>query len=139
MKKVCIKENTLNTNYHLVYSEEKAIADGYTIVEIPQGYEDCHLDDIENGVFSIERYNMRKNKILMQNELSQLESWFNNYFEKQLIQSTWQTNFKVSHDNYFNKDYLNIEELKAQGEVARAKIKEIRSLLNKFIVEIKYE
>ena len=37
--KVCIKENEFNTNYHLVYSEEKAIEDGYTIVEIPKGYE----------------------------------------------------------------------------------------------------
>ena len=129
MKKVCIKENEFNINYHLVYGEEKAIKDGYTIVEIPQGYEDCALQDIENGVFSVERYNMRKNKFSMQNELSELENWFNNFFENQLIQSIWQTNFKVSHDNYFNKDYSSIEELKAQGEIVRARIKEIRSFL----------
>ncbi len=135
MKKVCIKNNKLNINYHLVYSEEKAIKDGYTIVDIPQGYEDCCFEDIENGVFSIEKYNMRKNKISMQNELSELESWFDSFFEKQLIQSTWQINFKVSKDIYFKdensnyKIYSNIEELKVQGEVVRARIKEIRNFL----------
>jgi hypothetical protein len=129
MKKVCIKKNEFNTNYHLVYGEEKAIEDGYTIVEIPRGYEDCHFEDIENGVFSVDKYNIRKNKYLLKQELSELEIWFDSFFEKQLIQSTWQTNFKVSRDNYFNKDYSSIEELKAKGEVVRARIKEIRSSL----------
>lgn len=135
MKKVCIKNNIMNSNYHLVYGEEKAIADGYTIVEIPQGYEDCAFEDIENGVFSVDKYNNRKNKDGLEKELSTLENWFNNYFERQLIQSTWQINFIISQDIYFKeengsfKTYLNIEELKAQGEIARARIKEIRSLL----------
>ena len=135
MKKVCIKGNEFNSNYHLVYGEEKAIQDGYTIVEIPQGYEDCCYFDIENGVFSIEKYNTRKERILKQNEMIELETWFDSYFERQLIQSTWQTNFKVSRDPYFKdengefKTYNTIEELKLQGEFVREKIKEIRSFL----------
>lgn len=127
--KICIKGNEFNSNYHLVYGEEKAIKDGYIIVEIPQGYEDCCYSDIENGVFSIEKYNARKERILKQNEMIELETWFDSYFDRQLIQSTWQTNFKLSHDNYFNKDYSSIEELKAQGETVRIKIKEIRNFL----------
>lgn len=65
-------------------------------------------------------------------QLAELENWFNNYFEKQLIQSTWQNDFKISPDPYFTDDmgnslvYTNIEELKEKGEEVRKKIKELR-------------
>lgn len=63
-------------------------------------------------------------------ELSDLKFWFNDFFDKQLIQSLWQTDYTVSHDNYFNKDYETVEDLKEQAEVVRARIKELKSILN---------
>ena len=59
-------------------------------------------------------------------KIEQLTNWFDNYFDKQLTQSQWQDDFTVSHDNYFNKDYANIDELKAQAKVVRNEIRELR-------------
>lgn len=58
--------------------------------------------------------------------IEQLTNWFDNYFDKQLNQSLWQDDFTVSHDNYFNKDYANIDELKAQAKIVRDEIRELR-------------
>lgn len=64
--------------------------------------------------------------------LENLEDWFDNYFDKQLTQSQWQKNFKVSEDPYFKdekgqpRNYANIEELKAQAEIVRNEIRELR-------------
>ena len=59
-------------------------------------------------------------------KLTDLENWFNNYFDKQLTQSQWQDDFTVSHDNYFDKDYANIDELKAQAKIVRNEIRKLR-------------
>ena len=59
-------------------------------------------------------------------KLQELTNWFDNYFDKQLNQSLWQDDFKVSHDNYFNKDYANIDELKAQAKIVRNEIRELK-------------
>lgn len=65
--------------------------------------------------------------------IRELEVWFETYFEKQLIQSTWQKNFSISKDPYFKtesgefKTYSTIEELKEQAELVRQEIKELRN------------
>lgn len=124
--KICIKENELNWNYHKVFGEEKAIQDGYTIFEVPQGYEDCVYEDFDGSGFNVELYNKRKQGYKNQNRLDDLTNWFDNYFDKQLTQSQWQDDFVVSHDNYFNKDYANIDELKAQAKLVRDEIRRLR-------------
>ena len=58
--KVCIKDNEIYWNYHEVYGEQKAIEDGYEIIDIPDGYEDCVIEDFTENSFSIELYNKRK-------------------------------------------------------------------------------
>ena len=65
-------------------------------------------------------------KLTNEEKVEQLINWFDNYFDKQLNQSLWQDDFTVSHDNYFNKDYANIDELKAQAKVVRDEIRELR-------------
>lgn len=60
--KVCIKDNELNWNYHKVFGEEKAKADGYTIFEVPKGCEDCAFSDFDNNGFNVKKYNARKQK-----------------------------------------------------------------------------
>lgn len=71
---------------------------------------------------------MRKasQKELDEQKLAELTNWFDNYFDKQLNQSLWQDDFTVSHDDYFNKDYNNIDELKAQAKIVRNEIRELR-------------
>ena len=84
----------------------------------------------EGKVIAIERIETENGK--REKELFELKSWFDNFFDKQLIQSTWQTNFKVSKDTYFKNDkgeaktYLNIEELKEQAEYVRSRIKQLK-------------
>ena len=126
MKKVCIKNNEFNTNYHIVYGEEKAIQNGYSVFEVPEGYEDCCREDFDNNGFNIELYNNRKSKEQNKITLRELEDWFDNYFDKQLNQSLWQDDFTVSHDEYFNVDYTNIDELKQKAKEIRNKIRKLR-------------
>lgn len=65
-------------------------------------------------------------------QISLLEDWFNNFFEKQLIQSIWQLDFKVSEDKYFFDTngnplkYESIDSLQAKGEEVRIQIKSLR-------------
>ena len=65
-------------------------------------------------------------ELTKEERIEQLTNWFDNYFDKQLNQSLWQDDFTVTHDNYFNKDYANIDELKAQAKVVRNEIRELR-------------
>ena len=65
-------------------------------------------------------------ELTKEEKIEQLTNWFDNYFDKQLTQSQWQDDFTVSHDNYFNKDYANIDELKAQAKIVRNEIRELR-------------
>lgn len=72
-------------------------------------------------------------KELNQKKINELTNWFDNYFDKQLTQSQWQKNFKVSQDPYFKdengnpKIYADIEELKTQAELVRDQIKILRN------------
>lgn len=65
-------------------------------------------------------------------KLYELSMWFEHYFDKQLTQSQWQKNFKVSKDPYFKdkngnpRIYADIEELKAQAEIVRETINSLR-------------
>ena len=51
---------------------------------------------------------------------------FDGYFDKQIIQSQWQIDFSVSHDDYFDKDYSNIDDLIQQAQFVREEIKRLR-------------
>lgn len=65
-------------------------------------------------------------KIQLRDELMELETWFDNYFDKQLTQSQWQDDFEVSYDDYFDKNYTTIDELKIQAKIVRNRIRELR-------------
>ena len=130
--KICIKENEFNPSFIGLYGEEKAIEQGYTIFEVPQGYEDCDFEDFDNNGFNVELYKKRKQSYKNQNRLNELINWFDNYFDKQLTQSQWQDDFTVSKDPYFKdekgqpKTYANIDELKVQAKIVREEIKRLR-------------
>lgn len=68
-------------------------------------------------------------KSIIHSNILNLTNWFNAYFDKQLTQSMWQDDFTVSHDDYFDKDYANIDELKAQAEIVRREIKQLKENL----------
>ena len=59
--------------------------------------------------------------------IDNLVGWFDGYFDKQIIQSQWQNDFSVSHDDYFNKDYSNIDDLIKQAQFVREEIKRLRA------------
>lgn len=100
----------------------------FIIVEVEK--KDCKSSDFnEDLTFNIEKYNARKQKEIDVVKLAELTNWFDNYFDKQLNQSLWQDDFTVSHDNYFNKDYANIDELKAQAKIIRNEIRELRKVI----------
>ena len=89
MKKVCVKGNEFNTNYHKVYSEEQAIADGYSVFEVPQGYEDCAREDFDENGFNVELYNARKLKEEKQIKVSEAHQYLEktDYIDNKLIEA----------------------------------------------------
>lgn len=104
------------------------------------------IDELGNFINDVEALNyqflkfqddkmvMRKvsQEELDKKKLSELTNWFDYYFDRQLNQSLWQKNFKVSEDPYFKdekgqpRNYVDIEELKAQAEIVRNEIRELR-------------
>lgn len=86
---------------------------------------------VENGKV-IARDRVITEEEIKQNKLAELTNWFDNYFDRQLNQSLWQKNFKVSEDPYFKdekgqpRNYADIEELKSQAEIVRNEIRELR-------------
>lgn len=82
------------------------------------------LKVINGKVVAVERVVTEEQ--LNQIKLNELTNWFNYYFDRQLNQSLWQDDFKVSRDDYFNKDYANIDELKTQAKLVRDEIRKLR-------------
>lgn len=86
------------------------------------------LEIVDGNIIAVD-YQPTKKEIKA-DELLKLENWFNSYFERQLIQSFWQNDFVISHDDVFGVDYSTIDELKAKGEEVRTQIKNLRLFLN---------
>ena len=77
--KICLKDNEFNPSFILMYDEEKAKEQGYIIVEVDDQYSDCCFEDFENFVFSVERYNSRKQKENNQFKIIEINKWFQEY------------------------------------------------------------
>lgn len=81
----------------------------------------------------IEEYGSYEN-LPNEHKLIYCQLWFDNYFDKQLTQSQWQKNFKVSQDPYFKdengnpKTYDNLEALFEQAQLVRDEIKRLKNL-----------
>lgn len=131
--KVCIKDNEFNSNYHIVFGEEKAVEDGYKVVEVPDGYEDCALEDFDDKGFNVYLYNQRKQGLLNQfkkiEELNNLTLWFDKDYPK------YEQMFNRRHflaiedvivDEFRGKTYHNLGELYREGEVVAGEIRELR-------------
>ena len=89
MKKVCIKGKEFNTNYHEVYGEEKAIANGYSVFDVPEGYEDCAFEDFDDNGFNVELYNARKEKEQKQIQVAEKDKYLKDtdYIDNKLIEA----------------------------------------------------
>lgn len=72
--KVCIKNNEFNPSFISMYGEEKAKTDGYTIYEVPTGYENCVFEDFDDNGFNIQKYNARKQKEENQKRIPEIQS-----------------------------------------------------------------
>lgn len=122
MKKVCIKGKEFNTNYHLVYGEEKAIADGYSVFEVPEGYEDCCLKDFDENGFNVEKYNARKEKEQKQIQVAEKHKYLKDtdYIDNKLIEA------------YILGDNKKLEELKTTYAEQLTLREEARNFIDKF-------
>lgn len=86
---------------------------------------------VENGKVVAKDYIATQEQLIKQ-KIEILENWFDNFFDKQLNQSLWQDNFKVSSDPYFKDDnnapktYATIDALKEQAKIVRDTIVELR-------------
>lgn len=127
--KVCIKEDKLNWNYHLVYGEEKTIEDGYKIIEIPDGYGNCSLEDFDANGFNVELYNQRKQKENNAVRIEELDNWFKTDYAK------YEQMFNRRHflaiedvivDEFRGKSYHNLGELYREGEDVAKEIRELK-------------
>lgn len=127
--KVCIKNNEFNTNYHIVFGEEKAIQDGYTIIEVPQGYEDCAFEDFDSNGFNVELYNQRKQKENNAVRIEELDNWFKTdyaTYEQMLVRRKTLGIEDTIVDEFRNKTYHNIIELYEEAEIVAKEIRELR-------------
>lgn len=122
MKKVCIKGNEFNTNYHLVYSEEKAIEEGYSVFEVPEGYQDCAFEDFDENGFNSELYEERKEKERIQGEVIEKHRYLEetDYIDNKLIEA------------YVSGNTKKLEELKEKYAEELTLREEAREFIDKF-------
>lgn len=122
MKKVSIKGKEFNTNYHEVYGEEKAIADGYSVFEVPNGYEDCSREDFDENGFNVELYNARKEKEQIQIQVAEKDKYLEDtdYIDNKLIEA------------YILSDNEKLEKLKIIYAEQLTLREEARNFIDKF-------
>lgn len=114
--------------YYLSFNKNNEIVGCSNCLNIVEGIECREVTELEYNNY-LKTLETPTKKELDSKKLFELEIWFNNYFNKQLTQSLWQDDFEVSHDDYFDKDYENIDELKKQAEVVRQEIKNLRTVV----------
>lgn len=61
--------------------------------------------------------------------LKEYTQWFDTYFQMQLQQHSWQTDYTPSFDNYFNCDYISWEDVCEKAQFVREEINKLRNLL----------
>lgn len=137
----------VNDTLEVVIPEVQAVEEEYhyeTVATYENGGKDVKkVIDVEGVKYQREK-TIQKNilvyvpfseKELKQRKIMELENWFNNYFDRMLTQSLWQTDFSVSPDPYFVDaegkalTYQNIGELKIKAESVRSEIKTLRALI----------
>lgn len=114
--KICIKENEFNPTllYQSWCTEDKAVAMGYTIVEVEEKYSDCCFDDFNRDLtFNVEKYNARKQRESNRRELEELQPELDKLTED-LIQA--QAGAIIP----------DLEERKARFQVIHNRIREIK-------------
>ena len=122
VKKVCIKGKEFNTNYHIVYGEEKAIADGYSVFDVPEGCEDCAFEDFDDNGFNVELYNARKEKEQKQIQVAEKDKYLKDtdYIDNKLIEA------------YILGDNKKLEKLKTIYAEQLTLREEARNFIDKF-------
>lgn len=109
--------------YSLYYNEQK-IGEYQTLNELKK------INEIAKKVSETEEESIYLYRDIKKYKNEQEEfkilKWFNEYFDKQLNQSIWQTDYKPSKDPIENKEYINLTELKMEAEIKRKRLKELR-------------
>ena len=123
--KICIKKNEFNPSFIALYGEEKAKEQGYTIVEPPQGCEDCAFEDFnEDYTFNIEKYNKRKQSCINQEKLIELTNWFNATYRYKIEKYTRLIALEKPDDDGISAE-TKLKKLYEEAEEKRYKIQEL--------------
>ena len=123
--KICIKKNEFNPSFIALYGEEKAEEQGYTIVEHPQGCEDCAFEDFnEDYTFDIEKYNKRKQRYVNQEKLIELTNWFNTTYRYKIEKYTRLIALEKPDDDGISAE-TKLKKLYEEAEEKRYKIQEL--------------
>lgn len=108
------KEIRSNINYEAL---------GFILINIDDKYADCEDPDFnEDFTFNIEKYNARKQSYLYEEQLNELETWFN-WYDNQVAQYNRCQRLGIE----FDKD---INELDNQAKVNQERIAELRIALS---------
>lgn len=115
---IAIKENEFNPSFVACYGEEKAIEQGYTLIEVDDKYCDCAIEDFDENVFNINKYNARKRIPLIKEQISQLK-------------------IKLADSDYKILKYLEGELSQEEYDEIVAKRKEWRKEINELEEQLK--
>ena len=126
--KVCIRREPNGSIYidktALERFDEKILTEppyNYSFVDVEK--EDCDASDFNDDLtFNINKYNKRKNKYILEKELSELHDWLDNYYDNQVKQY----NRCLRLNQPYDKD---INELDNQAKSYQERIREIKDLL----------
>lgn len=91
-----------------------------------QAQEEAHKKVVAERIARLEE---AKRKDEMKANYYDRKRWFDKYFSMQLDQHAWQTDYKPSHDDYFNCDYADWSEVVAKANEVRAEIKALEAEL----------
>lgn len=119
--KICIKDREFNPSFISMYGEDKAREQGYTIFEVPEGYEDCAFEDFDKNGFNIELYSARK--LREQNQHKVIEAY-------EYLNSTDYIDNKFTEALVTNNTDL-LEELKIKYAEQLVKRQEAREFIDK--------
>lgn len=102
--------------------EETLINPPYNCSIVDVDKEDCEASDFNEYLrFDINKYNLRKNKGILEKELQEIGTWFTEY-DNQVKQYERCQRLGIEYDK-------DINELDNQAKVNQERIREIRSLL----------
>lgn len=103
---------------------------GFSKIYVPDEYLDdiCESDFNNDLTFSIEKYNQRKSKIVVEEELANLKAWFDTYYAQHEQKYRRLHTLAIDCDDGV-KPYTKLMSLYEEAEEKRTRIQELEKLI----------